>query len=483
MFNNVGDANALAPLSLILWIPVTFGLFFFLRPALATTLSALLAWMLLPERVVFDPPVLPPFDKNAFAFLSSLVACLAACPRRLWRARPRKGLDRVFVLLLLAGAVGTAYTNRDSLQYGSTSLPALTWYDGLSIAVRNTVDILIPFYLGKALIRDKRDLRDLITSLAGAGLFYSLFILIEVRFSPQLNRWVYGFHQHSFDQTLRAGGYRPMVFMSHGLSVALFVVTTLIAAIALAKHRRRVLAVPAAWAAPYLFGILLICKSLGAIIYGVVVAPVVWWLRPRAQILVSFVLCLGVVAYPILKATEVFPSDALVALAEHVSEERAQSLQFRFDNDINLVRKSRERPWFGWGGFARGRIYDKWGRDISVTDGRWIILLNDSGMAGLVAGFGLLIGPVFLARRRLRFVTDGEERALLAALCLIVTVDALDCLPNSINSSFEYFLPGALFGYLQAHARLRLEAQPKPTPAQALAAKPQPKEPSLAPTA
>lgn len=462
MFENVREANFLAPLSLILWVPITILLFLLVRPSLATMLSALLAWMFLPERIVFDPPALPPLDKNAIAFLGSMACCLFFCPKRLWRARPRKGLDWL-VPVLVVGAFGTAYTNRDSLTYGSTTLPALDWYDGISIAVRDFVDVIIPFYLGRALIQTKRDLRSLLTVLAGGALVYSLFILVEARMSPQLNMWVYGFHQHSFVQTLRGGGYRPMVFMSHGLAVALFVATALVAAIALANLRGRVMMLPAKFVAPYLFVVLLICKSLGAIIYGLFLTPVVWWSTARNQIRLAVVLCTLAMAYPVLKATDVFPSRALVDLARTVSEERAQSLEFRFDNDGDLMKKSRERPWFGWGGFARGRIYDKSGQNVSVTDGLWIILLSDSGVFGLVGCLGLLVGPVFLARRRVRLMADGEERLLVAALCLIVTADAIDCLPNSINSSFEYFLPGALLGYLRALSPARVLAQPRLT--------------------
>ena len=54
------------------------------------------------------------------------------------------------------------------------------------------------------------------------GLIYVPLCLFEVRMSPQLHNMVYGFAQHSFGQTVRGGGWRPMVFMQHGLAVGLF---------------------------------------------------------------------------------------------------------------------------------------------------------------------------------------------------------------------------------------------------------------------
>jgi len=52
--------------------------------------------------------------------------------------------------------------------------------------------------------------------------FYTFFLFIELTASPQLNRWIYGYHQSQFIMAMRAGGYRPMVFMRHGLNVAFF---------------------------------------------------------------------------------------------------------------------------------------------------------------------------------------------------------------------------------------------------------------------
>ena len=79
--------------------------------------------------------------------------------------------------------------------------------------------------------------------LAGAGLIYSLFILFELRMSPNLHRWIYGFGQHGFSQHIRWGGYRPMVFMAAGLAVALFITNALMAAGALTRLRRPILRV------------------------------------------------------------------------------------------------------------------------------------------------------------------------------------------------------------------------------------------------
>ena len=42
---------------------------------------------------------------------------------------------------------------------------------------------------------------------SSAASFMRPLCVIELRFSPQLHNWVYGYHQHDFVQTIRDGGY------------------------------------------------------------------------------------------------------------------------------------------------------------------------------------------------------------------------------------------------------------------------------------
>jgi len=90
--------------------------------------------------------------------------------------------------------------------------------------------VAVPFILGRACFRSRAAALDLLKVLVFFGLIYSLFFLFEVRMSPQLHKRIYGFHQHPFTQTLRGEGYRPMVFLRTGLVVAIFNMTTALAA-------------------------------------------------------------------------------------------------------------------------------------------------------------------------------------------------------------------------------------------------------------
>src|SRR5262249_17761958 len=95
-------------------------------------------------------------------------------------------------------------------------------YDGFSSVYYQTVTWGVPYLLGRIYLTDLLGMFELAVAVFLGGLIYVPLCVIEIRFSPQLHTWVYGFHQHSFEQTLRFGGFRPVVFMEHGLMVGMW---------------------------------------------------------------------------------------------------------------------------------------------------------------------------------------------------------------------------------------------------------------------
>jgi hypothetical protein len=153
-----------------------------------------------------------------------------------------------------------------------------------------------------------------------------------------------------------------------------------------------------------------------------------------------------VVAYPALRSSGRFPTQDIVEFADRLSADRAHSLNTRFMNEDALYERASERLWFGWGGFGRNRVYNEYGKDVSITDGEWIIRLGGRGIVGLVGSFGLLLGPIFIARRRIRKIVAAEDRRVLDAMTLLVALSAVDLLPNGMFTQFPFFLAGALAG-------------------------------------
>ena len=151
-----------------------------------------------------------------------------------------------------------------------------------------------------------------------------------------------------------------------------------------------------------------------------------------------------------LRASDWVPTEGLVEQAMSISPERAQSLEFRFDNEELLLEKARERLWFGWGGHGRRSVYDdELGKEVAVADGHWIIVLGGRGIIGFLEAFGLLVLPIFFARRRFRKLTDETEKKAFAGFTLIVAICAFDLLPNGLFSNYIYLLAGALMGMAQ----------------------------------
>ncbi|MCA9606471.1 MAG: hypothetical protein KC619_12785 [Myxococcales bacterium] len=429
-----------AYLALFAWGPVTLVLFARLRPAKATILSVLYATMFLPEAWNIDPPLLPPIDKTSVTGFWALVGCLWRGRGRLAAAKPFRGIDLAFVLVLL-GNLGTVLTNGDPLVTGPVVRPGLVPYDALAGGIKDTLNLFLPFFVGRAMLREGRDLDDLSKSFVTAGLVYSALALVEIRLSPQLHRWTYGFHQMDFSMTMRWGGYRPMIFMATGMAVSMFVL--LAALFATARWRARV---ERPYKALWLAFVVVLCKSTGAIVYAALALPLVA-LTKRPRLYVAAAFAAMVLSYPLLRATDVFPADFLVEQAQKVNEERALSLWFRFDQEAQLLERARERFLFGWGGYDRNRHFDPvTGGDLSVTDGDWAIVIGQRGIVGFLGVYAMLAFPAFYAFFAIRRLRDRRQRILLGALTLSASLLVVDLLPNGVFNCLPFFLMGAVHG-------------------------------------
>ena len=255
---------------------------------------------------------------------------------------------------------------------------------------------------------------------------------------------------------MRDGGFRPIVFMGHGLLVAFFIMTSAVAATAFWRTGTQIIrtvAVPRMGAAIYLTGILMLCKTLSALLYGAILMPLVRFATPKLLIRVALAMAAFAVLYPTLRAVEVIPTNAAVNLTAFVSIDRARSLETRFKNENQLLDRASERFFFGWGRYGRNRVYNDRGDDQSLTDGRWIITMGTFGIVGFLAEFGLLALPVFRISSALRFAATTKEKIFLAALTVILAINLIDLIPNSSLRPWTWLLAGALLGQAETLCR------------------------------
>jgi hypothetical protein len=448
-----GQPNIVAYLALWLWLPIALFLFYRRKAQEACAMTILFGAMFLPEVLEFDLPLLPAFDKLSIPALGAFIGALIWARPQLAKAKPFSGVDRLVVLLII-GNLFTVLGNRDAIPFARNSGWPLGAHEFIATTIRDLSWIFVPFFLGRALYRTRYDLQQFVKFLVACGLVYSLFALIEVRLSPQLNYWVYGYHQHVFGQTIRFGGYRPMIFMTHGLNVSRFFLGCLLCAAALARARVGVGRLPGwAWVLWLLF-VLILCKSTGAILLAAVALPVVWFASPKAQMRFALVLGVLVFLYPALRASDAFPVMELLEWSdEEIGAERAASLEDRFDQEELLLDKLRERPLFGWGGGNRYNIFDPvTGLGTVTTDGEWLVVFGKRGIWGFLCLFGLYLAPVWTAQRRIAALNSSDAR-LIAGFAVTLAVFAVDNLPNSTGTLPQLFLSGVLTGAVAGIAR------------------------------
>jgi hypothetical protein len=446
------------------YVPLSALAFLFLRPAKAAMLVVLTGMLFLPEAVDFDAPLIPPLGKHEVATICALIGLIVFSPRQLRRARLGHGGDW-FLLLMLPATALTVLSNRDSLAYGPLVLHGLQARDLLAFLVRKGFEVALPYLVGRLIVTSSRDARTLVRMFVRLGLVYSLFMVFEMRFSPNLHRWVYGYHaRDTFVQTIRWGGYRPTVFLEHGLAVGLFALAVALFAATEGRIARWRLGLPAGWSTLYLVVILFFCRSTGAAILGLVTLPVVARGSPRQQIRLAVVLATICIAYPGVKISGLFPDQAIEEFtANHLGAVRAESIGVRFNSEERLINRTRERLWFGWGGFGRNRLYNELGQDAVITDGYWILVLSSGGVLLLACCFGLMLYPVMRAARVLKRVREPQDRFLLAGMAVVLTCYVFDLLPNGMFNRAPLFLAGAL-------ARLNLElSRPEMTEPQVVA--------------
>ena len=255
---------------------------------------------------------------------------------------------------------------------------------------------------------------------------------------------------HDFIQAIRGDGFRPMVFMGHGLLASFFMMSTAVAAAAMWRIHSKLGGFSAGPITCYLSTVLILCKSLGALIYGMIAVPLVRLASPKA--IASVAVLMGVIslAYPLLRAEGLVPATLALSTAADVNDERAGSLETRLMNEDQLLERASQRIWTGWGRFGRNRIYnvDYAGHayDDSITDGRWIVMLGAFGIIGFVAEFGLLAIAIFRVRWVLGKTKDVRESLCLSAVSLMVALTMIDSIPNSPTVTLTFLLAGSLVG-------------------------------------
>lgn len=434
---------ALGPIVLYCWPIVTILLFLNLRPAKAVVVSVIGGYLFLPMTTI-DVPLIGSLTKTTSVAIGLMIGSLLSGSDDGIRVRVRS-FDIPMLLWCLASPFFSSVVN------------GLGAYDGFSGSVQATLNWGVFYYIGKKYFSEASRLRILSGSILIGGLLYIPLILFELRMSPQLSRMVYGFFPHSFAQHIRYGGYRPIVFMQHGLAVSFWMAAA--AAVCFwfwrTRQKKSVMGIPVAIAALSLIAVTILCKSANAWAYiALSVAGFFYFRRKRRTKLFSLVLLI-IPIYVAFRISGVVSTKELAdSLGKIFDSERIVSLTSRLTQEDLFSQRAMMRPIFGWGNMTRAwPMAARSGFAVpQAIDALWLIQFSTKGIFGLACLFlSLGLGPLRILRRVKTLPSPGpggidDFQVDAVVLSLIVILFLVDSLLNAMISPVWILCAGALAG-------------------------------------
>ncbi|MCC7205516.1 MAG: O-antigen ligase family protein [Phycisphaeraceae bacterium] len=441
----------LVQIALFGWVPALAVMFLMFPPRQAVVVSLVSGWLLLPL-AGFPLPGLPDYTKVSATCAGVFLAALVFDGGKLLSVR--WSWWDVPMAIWVVCPMFSAVSNR----------PELSLYDGISLTMEYIIQWGMPYWLGRGYFGDWQGIRDLAVGIFAGALGYVPLCAYELKMSPMLNYHVYGFMQSGWTG-LRGEGWRPVVFMQNGLSLAMWMCMGAMLGWWLWKTGavRKVWGMSMGWCVACVGAVALLSRGLGAIALMVLGAGSLWVLGRTRGRWVMWVLIAIAPLYMVLRTTGVWHGEPIGSLAGMVSEGRQQSFEFRLENEDKLVAKALQRTWFGWGGWGRNRVYDEDGNDISVTDGLWVINLGLGGVVGLGAWTcGMLLPVVLFVRRWGKLSWSHPTLAGGAGIAMLLSMTMLDGLMNTNMNPLSAVAAGGMMSLARAKVEREVQASGSP---------------------
>ena len=280
-----------------------------------------------------------------------------------------------------------------------------------------------------------------------------------MRIAPILHQWVYGYAQHALDQQIRWGGWRPMVFMNHGLMLGFWMCS--IALVAYWQWRSKAITqlagVPMGLIVTALAVIAVLTRSTGAIalaLMGLMVLLMVGW---RRSLMPVYLLLLAVPVYIAIRVSGVLRLETIMWFIETFNIPRPGSLFQRFRSEqlyIDTMWQTPGQVLFGRGWFtfrldARYTGFDRYEAHViyrqAVTDALWLVLFARGGLVHVFTVMGLyFIGPWRLLRSFTRAELFSTAGAPLLVMTLVIATYNVDNLLNAMHNPVYLFVVGGM---------------------------------------
>ena len=424
-------------LMLVIWMPVVYMIFESMPAEKAVVFSFVFAWLFLPPLVIFLPGI-PDWTKMSATTFSVTLIAFAKHSNRITRLRLR-WFDLPVLVFCFCPILSALSANQGL-------------YDGISATFEQAVFWGFPYLIGRAFLANASGQAMMCLGLAVGGLAYAPLCIFEMRMSPILKGWVYGFTGRAvLDFDMRYGGYRPIVFLDFGLETAWWMCCATLACYNLWQSGA-VLRFRGYSMSMLTYGMILTslaCRSTGALIQIVLGFTLFTLARRFRMAYLIYPLLLVPPFYCVARPLGIMNGSSLTNfISSTFGAARAQSLAFRFEQEESLMQSAMARPIFGWAR-AGGFNTDATGRQLSIVDGYWIIVFGTMGGVGLVSMNALHLLPSFLFLRR--FKPDrwlDPEVAPTLTFATILPLYMMDNLSNAMLNPVYAVIMGAVSGYI-----------------------------------
>jgi len=397
-------------LAILLWVPISVALMMDRNAARGFTIAMLGSLLLLPSGVAADMLGAPQLTKTGAAGIGILLGTAIFHARLMFQFRPR-WFDALMVAML-GSMVFTSWDN------------GLGIYDGVSAALYEALDVLTIWLAARIILYRPEALKTFLLGVAISGAMYTPLVVWEWRLSPQIHYTIYGEFQHQFAQFHRWGFFRPVVCFPHALDLGRFMaLAAFLAALPLRRDLGRI--IPGGQllvAAPLLS--LALSMSLGPYILFAALCVGFAILRVPQMRWAMYALPACAVALVAVLASGGNPYARVFETAHTINADRANSFQYRIDALEEYQAVIVERPWFGHGGWSRGRLSHR------ATDSDLLIRMLKFGAVG--AGFyyawwGMALVSVASLTQRTRGVPfERIVRALAVAMAIGLAISTID---------------------------------------------------------
>ncbi|WP_435011777.1 tetratricopeptide repeat protein (plasmid) [Tundrisphaera lichenicola] len=423
--------NILAIVSLFAWLPAVIFLFAQMPPRRAVVTAFIVAWLLLPN-IGWKFSGIPDYTKMSATIAGVLIGVVAFDSPRLMALRFR-WYDIPMIINCLCPMAGSL-----SLGLGA--------YEGTSGILDQMIRWGLPYFIGRMYFSDLDGLRQLAMGIIIGGLAYVPPCLLEIRLSPVLETWVYGIVHW---EPIRYGGYRPKVFLSSGLELGMWMTCACLLSVQLwaAKTIRTLWGYPFGYITVGLLVTTFFCKSTGAIALLIMGLGTLWMAKRFKSSLPVLLLLAVAPFYTGTRIAGLWSGREVLDVAKLFGEDRAQSLEFRMQNEDILIEHALEHTVFGGGREKGAMVFDSRGKVKSICDGYWIIIFGHFGLVGLVSLLTMVLLPVLLLIRRHPVSTWSQpEVAPAATFAIMLVLIMIDEVSNGMLNPIYSLIMGGLAG-------------------------------------